>query len=155
MLVVPCLIFIPFVVSPPPPQTARASHIIFMPQRFYRIHGRANAYGVRLDRDTVLTSTRYFLGSGMFCVYGNFVFVCDGISEDDLHVNMVAWWRYVVVRYLHHVRPSGRGDLVAIALVVGWGDGGPGVGRGGDVRMRRGRNGKLGRVGWCGVQIYR
>ena len=64
---------------------------------------------------------------------------------------VVVWRRNVVAGYLHDVRTSGRHDLGAIALVVGWGDGGHRVGRGRDIRMRGRRGREEGRVHLSGI----
>jgi hypothetical protein len=57
--------------------------------------------------------------------------VCAGMGEEYFR----AWtqWGDVVTWYLHCAGPGGKGDLCAAALVVGWGNRGHGVGRGGNI----------------------
>ena len=100
-------------------------------------------------------STRRFLWRGMLRVYG---YLCLGVrwyGRGGLAPVYVVWWGDVVARYLHGVGPRGRDDLGAVTLVVGWGNGGHRIGRGGNVRMGRGRSRKLRDVRWCRIRVYR
>ena len=121
-------------------------------------HARASerVYSVRLGGSGVLMSTRHFLGRGMLRVYGNLRLCVRRYWGRRLAcVYVVVRWRDVVARYMHGVGPSGRDDLGAVTLVVGRSDGRHRVGRGRDIRMRRGRGGELRGIRWCGVRIYR
>lgn len=68
-------------------------------------------------------------------------------------MHMVVRGGDVVARYLHDVRAGGRHDLGGIALVVGGSDWGHRVGRGRNVRVCRGRSGKLRRLLVGGVRV--
>jgi hypothetical protein len=123
-------------------------------------HARASerVHGVRLDWDSVLMSTRRFLGRGMLRVYGDLslgVYWWYGRGRLS-RVDMVVVRRGdVVARYLHRVGPGGRYDLRAVTLIVGWGGRGHRVGRGGNVRVRRGGSRELRDIRWCGIRVYR
>jgi hypothetical protein len=58
-------------------------------------------------------------------------------------MDVVVWRGDVVAQDVYRIGPGGRDGLRAVALVVGWRNGRHRIGRGGDIRVGRGRSRKL------------